>query len=97
MLKGKKKALAAQVLLGLMVAGNAYAADFTVEGVQGGAWGELASADENGATYHEYACNVNSKPLLGPAGAFNPGVLEDGKNVEKSKCACKAGNKTEKE
>ena len=27
MLKGKKKALAAQVLLGLMVAGNAYAAD----------------------------------------------------------------------
>lgn len=29
MLKGKKKALAAQVLLGLMVAGNAYAADVT--------------------------------------------------------------------
>ena len=29
MLKGKKKALAAQVLLGLMVAGNAYAADRT--------------------------------------------------------------------
>lgn len=32
MLKGKKKALAAQVLLGLMVSGNAYAADITVEG-----------------------------------------------------------------
>ena len=30
MLKGKKKALAAQVLLGLMVAGNAYAADITI-------------------------------------------------------------------
>ena len=29
MLKGKKKLLAAQVLLGLMVAGNAYAADVT--------------------------------------------------------------------
>lgn len=81
MLKGKKKALAAQVLLGLMVAGNAYAADFTVEGVQGGEWGKPDSVDENGATYHEYACNVDFKPLLGPAGAFNPGVLEDGKNV----------------
>ena len=81
MLKGKKKALAAQVLLGLMVAGNAYAADITVEGVKGGSWGEVASADSEGAKYHEYACNVNSKPLLGPAGAFNPGVLEDGKSV----------------
>ena len=30
MLKGKKKALAAQVLLGLMVASNAYAADITI-------------------------------------------------------------------
>ena len=81
MLKGKKKALAAQVLLGLMVAGNAYAADFTVEGVDGGSWGEVASADSEGAKYHNYACNVNSKPLLGPTGAFNPGVLEDGKSV----------------
>ena len=34
MLKGKKKALAAQVLLGLMVAGNAYAADYNVVGVK---------------------------------------------------------------
>lgn len=34
MLKGKKKALAAQVMLGLMIAGNAYAADFSVEGVE---------------------------------------------------------------
>lgn len=81
MLKGKKKLLAAQVLLGLMVAGNAYAADFTVEGVDGGSWGEVASADSEGAKYHNYACNVNSKPLLGPTGAFNPGVLEDGKSV----------------
>ena len=39
------------------------------------------SADENGATYHEYACNVDFKPLLGPDGAFKPGVLEDGKSV----------------
>ena len=81
MLKGKKKALAAQVLLGLMVAGNAYAADFTVEGVNGGTWGELASSDENGAKYNSYACNVSSKPLIGPTGAFNPNVLEDGKTV----------------
>lgn len=81
MLKGKKKMLAAQVLLGLMVAGNAYAADFTVEGVDGGSWGEVASADSKGAQYHGYACNVTSKPLLGPAGAFNPGVFEDGKSV----------------
>lgn len=34
MLKAKKQALAAQVLLGLMMAGNAYAADFSVEGVE---------------------------------------------------------------
>lgn len=81
MLRGKKKALAAQVLLGLMVAGNAYAADFTVEGVDGGSWGEVASADSEGAKYHNYACNVTSMPLLGPTGAFNPGVLEDGKSV----------------
>lgn len=81
MLKGKKKMLAAQVLLGLMVAGNAYAADFTVEGVDGGSWGEVASADSEGAKYHNYACNVNSKPLLGPTGAFNPDVLEDEKSV----------------
>lgn len=81
MLKGKKKMLAAQVLLGLMVAGNAYAADFTVEGVDGESWGEVASADSKGAQYHGYACNVTSKPLLGPAGAFNPGVFEDGKSV----------------
>ncbi|MDY4883448.1 MAG: hypothetical protein SO129_03605, partial [Anaerovibrio sp.] len=35
MLKGKKKALAAQVLLGLMVAGNAYAADIEIKGDPG--------------------------------------------------------------
>lgn len=34
MLKGKKKMLAAQVLLGLLVASQAYAADFNVEGVK---------------------------------------------------------------
>lgn len=36
MLKGKKKALAAQVLLGLLVASQAYAADFNVEGIKVG-------------------------------------------------------------
>ena len=51
MLKGKKKALAAQVLLGLMVAGNAYAADFTIEGARNEAWkdenyGKLFGANE---------------------------------------------------
>lgn len=81
MLKGKKKLLVAQVLLGLMVAGNAYAADFTVEGADGEPWGGVASADSKGAKYYGYACNVTSKPLLGPTGAFNPGVLEDGKSV----------------
>ena len=34
MLRGKKKALAAQVLLGLLVASQAYAAEFNVEGVE---------------------------------------------------------------
>ena len=50
MLKGKKKALAAQVLLGLMVAGNAYAAtDITVtgEGTAQGSWGTMTTENEN--------------------------------------------------
>ena len=34
MLKGKKKLLAAQVLLGLLVASQAYAADYNVVGVK---------------------------------------------------------------
>ena len=81
MLKGKKKALAAQVLLGLMVASNAYAADFTVEGVDGSSWGALSSADSAGAKYQKYACNVDPQSLLGDGGAFDPKVSEDGKSV----------------
>ncbi len=47
MLKGKKKVLAAQVLLGLMIAGNAYAAtnvEVTGEGASGG-WGTITADD----------------------------------------------------
>lgn len=48
MLKGKKKALAAQVLLGLMVAGNAYAAtDITVENADGVDWGTMTVEGNN--------------------------------------------------
>lgn len=64
MLKGKKKALAAQVLLGLMVASNAYAADITVEG-------------DKDLVYNTYKVEGDNKVLCGSwahvsSGEINP-------------------------
>lgn len=87
MLKGKKKALAAQVLLGLMVAGNAYAADITVtgEGAEGN-WGEAPYLQE-GTEYtllapsYCYVQNGNN-PLLGEGGVlFKDQASIEGHNI----------------
>ena len=87
MLKGKKKALAAQVLLGLMVAGNAYAADITVtgEGAEG-SWGDAPYLQE-GTEYTLLApsyCYVQdgNNPLLGEGGVlFKDQASIEGHNI----------------
>lgn len=91
MLKGKKKALAAQVLLGLMVAGNAYAADITVtgEGAKGN-WGEAPYLQE-GTEYTLLApsyCYVQegNNPLLGEGGV----LFKDQASIEGHKITIKA-------
>lgn len=64
MLKGKKKLLAAQVLLGLMIAGNAYAAtDVTVtgEGASGG-WGTITADDSTNKVLAGDWSYITSKP-----------------------------------
>lgn len=71
MLKGKKKALAAQVLLGLMVAGNAYAAtDITVtgEGASGG-WGTMTTESSNKILCGDW-CFITTKPNDNPNDNF---------------------------
>lgn len=89
MLKGKKKALAAQVLLGLMVAGNAYAADFTIAGAGNEEWGDnhygkLFGANEETKTVfgHNWAYNFSENScVLGTDGAFDVAVDEGGQKV----------------
>lgn len=84
MLKGKKKALAAQVLLGLMVAGNAYTVDcgvasaeiYTIEAGQSDekGYGEFISADGNTGKYKDGGYDVNKNTcILGAGGAFLQG------------------------
>lgn len=78
MLKGKKKVLAAQVLLGLMIAGNAYAAKDVVvtgDGASGG-WGTITADDSTNkvlAGAHSY---ITSKPKDNPNDNFGA-VLGD--------------------
>lgn len=64
MLKGKKKLLAAQVLLGLMIAGNAYAATdvmVTGEGASGG-WGTITADDSTNKVLAGDWSYITSKP-----------------------------------
>lgn len=64
MLKGKKKLLAAQVLLGLMIAGNAYAAtnvEVTGEGASGG-WGTITADDSANKVLAGSWTYITSKP-----------------------------------
>lgn len=66
MLRGKKKVLAAQVLLGLLVAGQAYAADYTINAQDG----EVAGEQPAGNTYTfsnwgNYRFDNDGQPILG--------------------------------
>ncbi len=78
MLKGKKKVLAAQVLLGLMIAGNAYAAtnvEVTGEGASGG-WGTITADDSTNKVLAGDWSYITSKPEGNPNDNFGA-VLGD--------------------
>ena len=78
MLKGKKKLLAAQVLLGLMIAGNAYAAidvEVTGEGASGG-WGTITTDDSANKVLAGASSYITSKPEGNPNDNFGA-VLGD--------------------
>lgn len=78
MLKGKKKVLAAQVLLGLMIAGNAYAAidvEVTGEGASGG-WGTITTDDSANKVLAGASSYITSKPEGNPNDNFGA-VLGD--------------------
>lgn len=78
MLKGKKKALAVQVLLGLMIAGNAYAAtgvEVTGEGASGG-WGTITADDSTNKVLAGGWTHITSKPDGNPNDNFGA-VLGD--------------------
>lgn len=68
MLKGKKKLLAAQVLLGLLVASQAYAADYTVNADKGDQSGKQPI--DNTYTFSDYGNYIfgsKGNPILGGA------------------------------
>lgn len=78
MLKGKKKLLAAQVLLGLMIAGNAYAAKDVVvtgDGASGG-WGTITADDTANKVLAGGYTHITSKPKDNPNDNFGA-VLGD--------------------
>ena len=79
MLKGKKKILAAQVLLGLMIAGNAYAATDVVvtgEGTPEGSWGTITADDSTNKVLAGGWTYITSKPGGNPNDNFGA-VLGD--------------------
>lgn len=79
MLRGKKKALAAQVLLGLMIAGNAYAATDVVvtgEGTPEGSWGTITADDSTNKVLAGGWTHITSKPDGNPNDNFGA-VLGD--------------------
>lgn len=78
MLRGKKKVLAAQVLLGLMIAGNAYAAtdvEVTGEGASG-SWGTITADDSTNKVLAGGWTHITSKPDGNPNDNFGA-VLGD--------------------
>lgn len=79
MLRGKKKILAAQVLLGLMIAGNAYAAtdvEVTGEGTPEGSWGTITADDSTNKVLAGGWTHITSKPNGNPNDNFGA-VLGD--------------------
>lgn len=65
MLRGKKKVLAAQVLLGLLVAGQAYAADYTINAQGGEAVGQPAGNTYTFSNWGDYRFDNDGQPILG--------------------------------
>ncbi len=65
MLKGKKKVLAAQVLLGLLVASQAYAADYTINAQEGEAGGQPADNIYTFSNWGNYRFDNEGQPILG--------------------------------
>lgn len=81
MLKGKKKILAAQVLLGLLVASQAYAADYNVEAVDGKDEKANKVIDN---TFYAGGYNIGDDTVLlgGEDGKFLQGATSvDGNNI----------------
>lgn len=79
MLKGKKKILAAQVLLGLMIAGNAYAATDVVvtgDGTPEGSWGTITADGSTNKVLAGDWTYITSKPEGNPNDNFGA-VLGD--------------------
>ena len=67
MLKGKKKMLAAQVLLGLLVASQAYAAEYTINSDKGEVTGQPSGNTYTFSNYGNYIFGANGNPILGGA------------------------------
>lgn len=65
MLRGKKKVLAAQVLLGLLVAGQAYAADYTINAQEGEAGEQPAGNTYTFSNWGDYRFDNDGQPILG--------------------------------
>ncbi len=67
MLKGKKKLLAAQVLLGLLVASQAYAADYTIDASPDEVSGQPSGNTYTFSKYGTYRFDNEGQPILGGA------------------------------
>lgn len=65
MLKGKKKILAAQVLLGLLVASQAYAADYTIDAKDGEAGTQPSGNTYTFSNWGNYRFDNDGQPILG--------------------------------
>lgn len=65
MLKGKKKLLAAQVLLGLLVASQAYAADYMIDAKDGEAGTQPSGNTYTFSNWGNYRFDNDGQPILG--------------------------------
>lgn len=65
MLKGKKKMLAAQVLLGLLVASQAYAADYAIDAKDGEAGTQPSGNTYTFSNWGNYRFDNDGQPILG--------------------------------
>ena len=65
MLRGRKKALAVQVLMGLLVASQAYAADYTINAQDGEAGEQPSGNTYTFSNWGDYRFDSDGKPILG--------------------------------